>query len=741
MRPFALLIGMVLAWTGPVAAAAAQDGPRIKSITIQRDGARTSVPVPAAPDPARRPVPPKPAMPDPAPRPPLPDPVAQTQPVPEAAGALVEALFSEFDPLIAADVRAAAHRRTGAPARGVTPAQAWNDYGVAMHLFGASRVAVWAGLNAVRRGWRAAHVANLGTFLVELGRAREGLALLQQARAMGRDTPWLHEAMAAAHMGLGDAGAAKREIGEAARRAPSDTAIRVEQSVAATGKPPPPRDRGKASDLERAYAELLRHIRFVNSTLRDLARRLDEAEAAAGFGAEPDRADFIRQLAQGADGVIRRGPVLIERATTAGKPFSDRRPHWHNMALMAFVLDYGHFSRSLLASLNGMRTDWLFWSKMTALGEDQYIRRLYRDYRSISGRKVKREPIGEAMRRSLWDLKLLLLLTGRFAAYDDAKCRMGITCRDRAPTPYRPPCAQWRSQFERLEATVQLRMRRAAAEFDDAVNGILAWNRLVVLDARAYARRWLKRLYEHDQDVPLPGIGGTAEGHALTSINQLYGGLLPDEPAGFIRRQMHVFSLMRDIGFPNYFNSERRAVGSCPPPPPRGLDDMSEEELRALMAELAQQMKKDVRAEYNPTPECEFSVGEIGIKIDGTGKAELKGGQLTVDSAGNLTGEFGDISIGTSGPTGVAVEVGHSISGGEGLVGSVGVKLSGEWDLASGEWDAAAELGGKLGAGIAVPELGEAACYPGSGKVSLDARSFLAKEIVFQQVREELARR
>ena len=116
---------------------------------------------------------------------------------------------------------------------------------------------------------------------------------------------------------------------------------------------------------------------------------------------------------------------------------------------------------------------------------------------------------------------------------------------------------------------------------------------------------------------------------------------------------------------------------------------------------------------------------------------------MSVDESGKFTRELGGIGVETdrSGVTGVTVEIGHKVSGGEGLVGSVEFKVAGEWNPQTGKWDAVAELGGKLGVGIAVPEVGEVACYPGSGKVTLQARSFLRHEIAQRQIIEAMQRR
>jgi hypothetical protein len=217
-----------------------------------------------------------------------------------------------------------------------------------------------------------------------------------------------------------------------------------------------------------------------------------------------------------------------------------------------------------------------------------------------------------------------------------------------------------------------------------------------------------------------------AEKTMIEEIRLSYSELMPHQPQFFVNRQAFVFENGRTYLLA-FLEGKRRSLKTCVSPK-RRLADYSKSELEELLEELNALMKEDVEVKYEIKPECTAKIDGISGTFDSKGGFKLGAG-------------VGPVKIGTKGATGVTVEVGHSISAGEGIVGNVSVKVIGEWDTETGEWDAKAELGGKIGLGVAVPEVGGVACYPGGGKVTLNARTFLHKEIMFQRVSEELARR
>ena len=67
--------------------------------------------------------------------------------------------------------------------------------------------------------------------------------------------------------------------------------------------------------------------------------------------------------------------------------------------------------------------------------------------------------------------------------------------------------------------------------------------------------------------------------------------------------------------------------------------------------------------------------------------------------------------------------------------------LYAEWDAEKRNWNAAAEMSGSVGLGMAVPGVAGGACYPGSVKLKLDARRFIAHEIMYRRVEALLRQR
>jgi len=661
--------------------------------------------------------------------------------VPADTTETIDTLFQEYDPEISVETRARAQAYVVDREEGITAAKAWNDHAVGRHLEGDSAVAVWAGLYAVRTEWRAEFVANCGTFLVEAGRFRVGLELLHRAYAMGYRTAYLHEAMAAAHEGLGDHDAAMNEIEKAAQLDPTDAAIRVQKSLLDTGKPPAPKQDRRKDDLEAAFVELEAHIKYVTLETRSLASALDGWEKEAGFPTDEDRAEwFGRHVLGKGEGHLSAVRQALGRARSEQPPFSDQSLEWRNAALLTMVVAYADMTNSLLASLDGLNSDWSFWSFWSSVawrGKQQYIHNLRRDlkynfrYEEPQGVPPKTDDSAGDIVSNSNSLEYLLLFFPRMVAYVEA-----ISPDSDGPIS----CARQASELDALGATVQLKLLDAIPRFDNALAGVVAWNRLVVLDARRYANRWLAKLQKREDSSSVPEYLRNSEKIMIDGIRLSYSELMPHQPRFFVNRQVFVFENGRSYLL-DLLESHRRHLVDCNDRRPRRLADFSKAELEKLLEELNELMKEDVEAKFEVKPECNAKIDGINASYDATGGVELGAGSLGIDERGDVSAEFGDVKVGTKGATGVVVEVGHSIGGGEGVVGKVSVKVTGEWDSATGEWDAVAEVGGKIGVGVAVPEVGELACYPGGGKVSLKARSFIRKEVMFQRVAAEIARR
>ncbi len=663
------------------------------------------------------------------------------------AAEIIDSLFQEYDPRITPEIRARAQAYVVGRGKGITPGKAWNDHAVGRHLVGAASVAVWAGLNAVRTELRGEFVANCGTFLVEAGRFRVGLELLRQANAMGHDTAYLHEAMAAAHDGLGEHAAATNEIETAARLDPTDAAIRVQKSLLQTGKPPaPPSDR-KKDDLDTAFGELEEHILYVTREIRILAGALDRWEKAAGFPPDENRAEWVAgHVVEASESRFSAVRGAIERARSKQSPFSEQSLEWRNAALLNMVIAYGYTTRTLLNSLDDLNADWSFWASVAGRGKGQYIRDLHRDlkynFRYEEPNDIPQKtnnPASYITDIHGSSLDFMLLMYPQRVAFKEALCDLGITCATKGP--HRGvPCGSWAEEFTKLEATVELRLRNAAPRFDAALAGVLSWNRLVVLDARRYANKWLGKLQRGKGSSSAHEFMRNMEKNMIESIGRIYGELMPFQPQFFVNGQVFNFEAGRNRLFES-LDYERQRLSDCKPPRLRKLAEFSKEELEAKLKELNELMKKDLEAKYEFKPECTAKIDGISATYDAKNGVKLDAGSLSVNQGGDASIKVGDFEVGTKGATGVTVEVGHSISGGEGLVGNVSIKITGEWDAATGEWGAVAEVGGKIGVGVAVPEVGELACYPGGGTVTLNARSFIRKEIMMQRVSEELARR
>lgn len=652
---------------------------------------------------------------------------------------IVETLYRKYDPDVTPEIRARAQAYVNEREIGITPGKAWNDFAVGQHMIGVSPVAAWACLGAVRVEWRGEFVANCGAILIEAGRFRAGLAFLRRAFDLGHRSAYLHEAMAAAHEALGDKRAAEREIETAAQLDPYDTAIRVQRALLVTGEPPASPKKPEPDDLDRAYAELLAQVDYVTRETKSLAQALDRWEARAGFPPDQVRAQWVAgHVDSASEGLRSAVETAIERARSREPPFSDYPLYWRNHALLTMVDAYASTTITLLASLDDLNAEWAFWAPVAWRGKEQYAHWLHNNMRYLFSYDVSSDPPANTYPASFISsvkgssLDHWLMISPRIAAYHDKV--------------YGPdeqvPCNLWARELSALEGIVEARLRIAAPRFDVALNGVLKWNRLAVMDARRYANKWLAKLHKRDktsQDSVLVTLLDN-ETRFIETIKSKYSQLIPFQPRFFIDQRAQDFAMGRRFLLEK-LEYERQSLNRCKPPRKRKFADYSKAELEELLAELDALMKEDVEAEYEIKPECKASVDGFSASFDSRGGVELGAGGMAINQSGEASTGLGPLGISREGATGVAVEVGHSISGGEGLVGSASIKVTGKLDSATGEWDAVAELGGKLGVGVAVPAVGEAACYPGAGKVTLNARSFLRKEVMYQRVAEELARR
>ncbi|MCH7509527.1 MAG: hypothetical protein IIB68_06760 [Proteobacteria bacterium] len=648
---------------------------------------------------------------------------------------LAERLVEELESSVSVIVRARAQQYLTGREDGTTIAKAWSDYAVAMHLLGARNTAAWAGLRAMLAEWRNDYITNSGVYLIQLGRASEGVNFLKLAQRRGHRSPYLQEALASGYDRLGNATAAKQHIDRAAQMAPDDTAIAVEASVLNTGAPPPKSGERKQTELERAFGEYEEHVNFVIESMQALARDLDAMENAAGFGANVFRADYLDGTTQGLRYGIETARVHLGQANSS--------PAIYNLTLLGLVASYTGASLRLLESHDELGAEWAFWADVLGMDERFYVRTLFKHLKRMKEFQHSDPDLypdfGDLYISSAWDGLLFMLLTSDWIDYQEEKCRLDTgkpDCSGPSRTP--TPCVALAELLKAYEAGTARKFEVMGADYQFAARRLLVWKKLVVLDAQDYARRWLKRLRRHDGDDTML----TLEQRSLRNLRLTYRQLMPFQPEFFLEKQAGRFALERD-GLAGDFSYEWESLRECQASTQRRLSDLSIEELEKLLREIEELMKQDITAEAKFNPECNASFGPFSVSFDASGKGKAKALFMSVDESGKFIRELGGIGVDTdrSGVTGVTVEIGHKISGGEGLVGSVEIKVAGEWNPRTGEWDAVAEIGGKLGIGIAVPAVGEIACYPGSGKVTLQARSFLRHEVAQRRIIEAMQRR
>ncbi len=593
-----------------------------------------------------------------------------------------------------------------APSRDpVDQAAEWNAIAVGRGLQGDFEGAAEAGRRALDLDWRELYLTNLGVHLARLDRLDRAQRLLECAYALGSRSPYLLEALASVLHSAGDPGGARKYITEAALRAPDDAAIAVEAALLTTGRVPEPPPSRPKNAVERAVDELELHYR---RTLAQMEVRYEEVtahEEAAGFAFDERRADLLESFRTAQSSAIEHARSQV--AAAGNDDFM-----W-NTALGTMVVSYLSLSQDLLDMPSDYRTDWVFWAELNGMRPRRYARELKRHSEAMDRGVHSDEPLEKLHGRDPGFPDVALLYRVEFESYLEEFDGEAIDSI---------PCGAWREAFVALEDGGEQQHSRANRRFQPAAMGFAVWVEENVLDARLFAQRTLAARRELG---PRFAALKTIDARMTENIDVLYR-MLPTRALMFLETQQQWLEMENGFRL-DYLESQRERLARCGAPRPRGLDELSTAELEALLAELERKMLEDIKTEIEFKPDCEVSIGGFKIKVDSTGK---------------VTRGYEGVSASTrhSKMVGATVKIGHSVSAGEGIVAKGGISVAAKYDNATNQWDAVVQATGKIGVGVAIPEVGSAACYPGSAKATVSARSFIQHEALYGAVKNRLGR-
>lgn len=630
-------------------------------------------------------------------------------PVPEncqGIDARAEALRAKVDAEVLAQVRSAAQAYVAKPAAGSNAAKAWNDFSAHALLYGDARAATWAALNAVRLRKGGDTLTSAGIALSYHGDNTGALAFLHCAYALRYRGANLLEALAVIHHEQGRGDEARRFIAAAREADSQDPLIEIAHSLITTGKPPArvPRSTGA---LERCLAELEQHSRTVLGRIKD---RADRFKAITGNDLMPffqPTATFHEQTLAHARGMIPQARSMPDAAS---------RTAFIDTGIMQCVYMYFHFTGNLLESYFGTSysdyTALVFWADALGIDPAPY----WREQRpttvvNVYALSLPNEPYIE----KLW-----------------AEAR---------------ECPQKRSAYQREAAHSRQRFQRAGMRFDEIALPLLNLAENEVVAAREFAVRMVREL---KGSIAAPHVQMINAGYRRDLLDNWLDGKVPE----LLNALGTAFQRQRQHNEESLQSRKQQLDQECPAIPPELLEALLAEQWKAYRDGLWQTLLGNFEMQWDARLNCEVSIDGFSAQVfdDGNYEAGFKGKVLNCKvgpgGAGSISagpfsttirdGEFTSVSVegrnwevtaDSGGVSEVRVTAGTVNANYPPFTGAGKLTISGRRD-ASGRMEPKVGFSGKLGLGLKVKGVG-AACYPGSGSVTVTPRKAMGDAIKY----------
>jgi hypothetical protein len=636
-------------------------------------------------------------------------------------------LLAAYEATIEQTQRDASRKHVAADADRLSEVRRWSDFAAAVLLQGDGEMAAWAALTGIAADWQAEYVANAGIVLAAVGRPADALPLLTCARDSGFRSPYLFEALAAAHAELGDTGAAREAIGVAQDLAPEDPMIELESSVLSTGEGPqrPPLPEGP---LDRCIADLEDKARRVLATSRARNRELDRLTGmpsrVEAFAGKPQIFEqliqYVRQLA---DAARQSGDVIMFN-TTLGQCVSA----YQLMADDEFSGVLGDRAMSIP-----------FWAQVVRLEPMTFVRdiapepdRMLIDASRLTSARVDKEyQDGQDEASRQW--------------YRDIEACGTNACREAWK---RKECETRYAHYDRMEGQHRQRIAAAAANFDHVALATVRWAEAEMSDVRDFVARTLQGLQPGGPEM-VGADGGkatsaefTAQGivaayqSPLLEMNLGSGGRLES----FLAEQVRFFEQQRAWAEDMLASTKQNLDDLCWETMNREmLEALAAEEWRQRQQELWDDMMANVEASYSPRFKCEGEIDGFGVEVDSEGAAfssKFEKFKTALDSTGKLkfSGSWKYKGVGVAPRVTVedgtitAVGVGGSVSAPP-FTAKGSVTLAADHNRAAGRAETSLSFGGTVSIGVNVPSLGGVSCEPGNGKFKVYPRSFVESAV------------
>lgn len=663
--------------------------------------------------------------------------VTQPPSVPQACEKIkvrAEELRAKLDAGISTQARAAAGQYVAKPAPGSSKDRTWLEFSAHALLYGDAPVSTWAALNATRIRLGGDTVTSAGIALSYLGNTQDALAFLNCAHALGHRAPNLLEALAVIHHEQGRRDEARRYIADAREADSQDPLIEIAHSLMTTGKPPPrgPRPTG---GYERCLAELEDHSRTVLGRIKE---RADRFKAITGN----DLSQYVQITATFHEKTLAYQRGLLKQARAMGDAASQAA--YTNSLIGQCVSVYFHFTGNLLESYFGTTfsdyTAVVFWADAMGIDPAPY----WREQRG-AGRP------GSTPNRYGLSIPSEPYITKLWAD-------VGSSIKD---------CPAQRSAYEREAAHSRQRFQRAGMRFDEIALPLMNVAENEILAARVFAVRMAGEMKGGGPAaVPgkgIPGAGGkpmTLAEMTVQSINMNYRQALLDtwldrEVPQFFNELGTAFQRDRQANEQNLQNRKQQIDSLCPAIPPELLEALLAEEWKAYRDGLWAALLSNFEAQWDARLNCNVSINGFSGQLSDDGKWEVgfkgkvfnckvgSGGAGSI-GAGPFTttikdGEFTSVSVEGSnwGVTGDSAGVSEARvtvrtvnANYPPFTGAGKLTVTAKRDPRTGKMEPSVGFSGKLGLGFKT-KAGGAACYPGSGSVSVTPRKAMVDAIKY----------
>jgi hypothetical protein len=574
---------------------------------------------------------------------------------------LATKLLKELEPHVDPVVRGAARQYVAAHRADGPPAKVWDDFAVALFLKHDWLAASWCGLNAVTRRWNGQFVTNCAVYLIDLGRADDGLVLLNCAYADGYRSPYLFEALASVYRRRGDKAATSRWIGLAAAAAPDDVNIHVEQSLADTGAPPPSPPPAQHPDpLNQALAELRQHAQRTAKLIQALATKINRVEEDAEAKKSGElfltlKYQSIAGNASAAEDAIKRARMTPDeyKRTFGGGAFDQAGfdsyiAVMRNQAALSCIENYYFMTETLVRTFSGQNMNeagWLavFWADVLYMDPIELEQQMKLGLDSGGGHP----PALKSNERAVWgrlDNGPLMHYALAVTQSDDRRRKdlhgcgklvgdANAACIIRAEKAH---CDRVRDAFNAMLREDTDRYDNSAHRFDLVARATMMWGERQLVEYRDYAQRCLKLV-----KIAKPTASAAeAELRMTQGLLNIWWKTLRDEvvkvdhPTHSLAKFLHeeaerwtsdrqdvmkmLAQMKHDIeaGGGGTFTS----TAGCAQVDKKYLELLAQEQWQEYLESLRDNLKDDFQAKYDATIHCEETIGPVSLSQDDTGK-------------------------------------------------------------------------------------------------------------------------